>query len=109
VAQYLTAADIYVSTPFIDTTSVSLLEAMACGLAPVVTDIPGNREWIEDEVNGFLFPARNHYALAEKVIHLALHESLRKRFGEQCSRIVKERAAWEDCVDKMEAIYQTLL
>jgi glycosyltransferase involved in cell wall biosynthesis len=39
-------ADIYVSTALSDTTSVSLLEAMSQKLYPVVTDIPGNREWL---------------------------------------------------------------
>jgi glycosyltransferase involved in cell wall biosynthesis len=109
IAQYLTAADIYVSTCFIDSTSVSLLEAMACGLPPIVTDIPGNREWIENGVNGFLFPPKDPKALAEKIIELAENEPLRKRFGEKCFRIVKQRATWKESVARMEAIYKSLL
>ena len=109
VAQYLVAADIYVSTCFIDSTSVSLLEAMACGLAPVVTDILGNREWIENRVNGFLFPPKNPKALAEKVIELVENEPLRKRFGERCFRIAKRKATWKESLTKMEAIYKSLL
>jgi len=109
VAQYLAAADIYVSTCLIDSTSVSLLEAMACGLPPVVTDIPGNREWIENGVNGFLFPLRNPKALAEKIIELAENEPLRKRFGEKCFQIIKRKATWKESIAKMEAIYKSLL
>jgi glycosyltransferase involved in cell wall biosynthesis len=109
VAQYLAAADIYVSTCFIDTTSVSLLEAMACGLPPIVTDIPGNREWIENGVNGFLFPPKNLKELAEKIIELAENEPLRKRFGEKCFQIIKRKATWKESLTKMEAIYKALL
>ena len=109
VAQYLAAADIYVSTCFVDSTSVSLLEAMACGLPPVVTDIPGNREWIEDGENGFLFPPKNSTALAERVVQLIKNQSLRKGFGERCFQIIKRRATWEKCVSKMEAIYESIL
>jgi len=109
IAQYLVAADIYVSTPFIDTTSVSLLEAMACGLPPIVTDIAGNREWINDEVNGLLFPPKDSIALSEKIIHLIENENTRRRFGERCLQIVKKRASWEACVNKMAAIYQSLI
>lgn len=109
VAQHLAAADIYVSTPFIDSTSVSLLEAMACGLAPIVTDIPGNREWITDGVNGLLFPPKNSKMLGEKIIRLVENEDTRKHFGERCTHIVKQRASWENCVDRMEDIYQSLL
>jgi glycosyltransferase involved in cell wall biosynthesis len=52
------AAHIYVSTSLSDSTSVSLLEAMAAGCLPVVSDIPANREWIDAGVNGLLFPLR---------------------------------------------------
>ena len=57
-------SDLYISTSLSDSTSVSLLEAMALGLIPVVTDILGNREWIEDRKIGFLFPISDHNALA---------------------------------------------
>lgn len=40
--------DVYVSTATSDSSSVSLLEAMSQRLYPVVTDIPGNREWITE-------------------------------------------------------------
>jgi len=109
VAQYLAASDIYVSTPFIDTTSVSLLEAMACGLPPIVTDIEGNREWIKDGENGLLFQPKNSAALAERIIQLIKDETARRNFGARCFQIVKQRASWETCVNKMEAIYQSLL
>jgi len=109
MANYLAAADIYVSTCFVDTTSVSLLEAMACGLAPIVTDIDGNREWIANGENGLLFPPKNHVALAEKAIQLIKDENSRKRFGKKCYKIVEQKASWEDCVVKMEHIYQTIL
>lgn len=109
VAQYMAAADIYVSTCFIDSTSVSLLEAMACGLSPVVTDIPGNREWIENGENGFLFPPKIPAALAEKVAQLIENHSLRRVFGERCWEIVRQRASWEKCVSQMEDVYRMLM
>jgi len=109
IAKYLAAADIYVSTCFVDTTSVSLLEAMACGLAPIVTDVSGNREWITNGENGLLFPPKNPTVLAEKAIQLIKNEDLRKSFGKKCFRIVKQKASWKDCVSKMERIYRSLL
>src|SRR3989304_3810089 len=41
------SADLYVSPSHVDGTSVSLLESMACGLSVAVSDIPGNREWVQ--------------------------------------------------------------
>jgi len=107
--KYLSAADIYVSTCLVDSTSVSLLEAMAYGLPPVVTDIPGNREWIDNEKNGLLYPPQNSKALAEKIIQLIEDKRLRKSFGRKCVQIIKDRATWGQCVSKMETIYKSLL
>ena len=46
--------ELYISIPTSDSTSVTLLEAMAAGSLPIVSDLPANREWIEDGKNGFL-------------------------------------------------------
>ncbi len=45
---YYRAADIFVSASHVDGSSVSLLEAMACGKAVAVSDIPANLEWVKD-------------------------------------------------------------
>ena len=46
LAALLARADVYLSASRSDSTSVSLLEAMAAGAVPVVSDIEGNREWV---------------------------------------------------------------
>lgn len=50
----LASGDVYVSTSETDGLSVSLLEALALGVVPVLTDIPANRGWVEDGVSGVL-------------------------------------------------------
>jgi L-malate glycosyltransferase len=50
-------AHIYTSLSRYDGTSISLLEALSCGLFPILSDIPQNREWIDPKVqNGVLVP-----------------------------------------------------
>lgn len=51
---YYSRARIFVSIPESDATSVSLLEAMASGCLPVVSDLPANHEWIKDGHNGLI-------------------------------------------------------
>jgi glycosyltransferase involved in cell wall biosynthesis len=60
----LAAADVYVSASLWDGTSPALLEAMAAGVFPVVSDCPANREWITGQGDGLLFPADDVAALA---------------------------------------------
>lgn len=55
IPHHLYSSDIYISTSLSDGTSASLLEAMSCGAFPIVSDIPANREWIEDGKTGMLF------------------------------------------------------
>jgi glycosyltransferase involved in cell wall biosynthesis len=101
--EYYRDSDIYVSTSLSDSTSVSLLEAMNFGLIPIVTDIPGNKEWIEDGKNGFLFPQSDHKALAERIV-LAISEPARwPDFRERNQAIIKGRAIWEDNMKAIEA------
>ena len=52
---YYQKAKYYVSIPDSDATSVSLLEAMQYGAVPIVSNIPANREWVLDGVNGSYF------------------------------------------------------
>jgi glycosyltransferase involved in cell wall biosynthesis len=54
----------YVSLSRSDSTSQSLLEAMAAGLVPVVTDIEGNREWVTHRREGLLVPVGDAEAVA---------------------------------------------
>lgn len=54
VEQEIAGADVYVTCAESDGVSLALLEAMALGAVPVASDIPANRAWIDDGVNGTL-------------------------------------------------------
>jgi glycosyltransferase involved in cell wall biosynthesis len=57
-------SDVYVSMSRSDSTSQSLLEAMAAGIFPIVSDIAGNREWVTHRREGYLVPVGDEEALA---------------------------------------------
>ena len=58
-------ASCYVTASQVDGTSVTLLQAMACGTPVVASDTPGNRGWVEEGVTGYLFPVGDIEALTE--------------------------------------------
>lgn len=64
MAAKLAAAEIYLSASLSDSTSVSLLEAMASGALPVVSDLEGNREWLKDGEGAWLFTPGDAAGLA---------------------------------------------
>jgi glycosyltransferase involved in cell wall biosynthesis len=63
--QLVVSADIYVSMSLSDGTSTALLEALAAGVFPVVSDIEASREWVDGAGRGLLVPACNDQALSE--------------------------------------------
>ncbi len=65
VRRVLQEADIYVSASSSDGASLSLLEAMACGLFPVVSAIPANQAWVEHGTTGLLFEPGDDRQLAD--------------------------------------------
>jgi glycosyltransferase involved in cell wall biosynthesis len=106
---YLNASDLYVSSSLSDGTSLSLLEAMACGLPVVVTDVPAILEWVVNGENGLVVPRRSIDELAEAIIYLLQREDVRKEMGEKNIAIAKERADWDKNFKKLEDIYETLV
>lgn len=109
VMQALASARVYVSTAKSDGASVSLMEAMARGCYPVVTDIPANREWVVDEVNGSLFPVGDAQALAARVTRALRDEDLLERASEKNIRQVRERGDLSINLARVEKIYQDLV
>jgi glycosyltransferase involved in cell wall biosynthesis len=102
----LSRADIYVSTSLHDGTSVSLLEAMACGTFPVVTDILSNREWVSDGENGFLIPAESETVLARRIVEAIRNHRLLTEARKKNQEIVEERADWRKIIGKVTEIYE---
>ncbi|MCX5815364.1 MAG: glycosyltransferase family 4 protein [Proteobacteria bacterium] len=109
MAEYLNAADIYVSTSLSDGSSVSLLEAFACGKPVVVTDIPANREWVENGINGFLVPPRDPETTAKAIIKLLENSQLASSFGERNLKIAKDKANWDREYERLNNLYVELI
>ena len=109
LSDYLNSSDIYLSTSLSDGTSSSLLEAMACGLPVVVSDLPSNSEWVRNGENGYLVPLRDSKMLAKQIIRLLDNDTLSQQMGLRNLQIAKKRADWEINFSKLENIYETLV
>jgi len=94
MAGLLAEADIFVSTSLYDGTSVSLLEAMACGTFPIVTDIASNREWILDGETGSLFSGGDEILLAKKILEAIRTPELLKKSIAKNRKIAQQGGYW---------------
>jgi L-malate glycosyltransferase len=103
------AADTYVSCTQSDGTSVSLLEAMATGLPVVVTDIPSNREWVTENVNGWLAEPNLAEEFANRLLCAArLTDERRRSFSERNRHIVEQRADWDQNFPRLVEMYERI-
>ena len=109
LAEYYGLADVYVSVSSWDTTSVSLLEAMACGAPPIVGDLPSLREWVTDGYNGLAVPLRDVQATAGAIVRMLADENLRKRFAQFNLELVRLRADHEKEMSRMEQLYYSVI
>ncbi|MGH7724694.1 MAG: glycosyltransferase [Candidatus Eiseniibacteriota bacterium] len=107
--ELLGGAAVYVSTSLSDSTSISLLEAMASGAFPVVSDLPGNREWIVSGENGLLFARGDARALADRVTDALAGPSLREAARARNRKIVEERGDFAQAVTQVTDLYAALV
>lgn len=105
----LDRSGIYVSASLSDSTSVSLLEAMARGLAPVASDIPGNREWIENGANGLLFRPGDHGDLAQRLLDITSRRVDVQAFAERNLKLVRERGCRQRNMEQIESAFLKLI
>jgi len=99
-------ADIYISPSHVDGTSVSLLEALACGLPCLVSDIPGNKEWIIEGENGWLFRDGDAEDLAQKILYAIKNRRSFKKMGESGRKTVEQKADWKKNFGKLLDAYE---
>ncbi len=82
----------YVSLTSSDGASLSLMEAMAVGAIPIVSNIEPNREWVEDGINGFVVDIGNLSETADKFREICrLPESVLQPMREKNRDIIRCR------------------
>jgi glycosyltransferase involved in cell wall biosynthesis len=94
IAEHYAAADVFVLPSYNEGMSVALLEAMASGLAVVVTATGDTPELIEPEINGLVFDWSDVESLTAHLRRLAQDRSLVRRMGE-ASRTRASDFSWD--------------
>lgn len=96
-------SEYWISIPVSDATAISLLEAMACGCVPVLSDLPANREWITNHENGFLISDVDADFLSE-IIGKDLSELKQKN-----AVLIEKHARKNTNSEKFHLLYRQLL
>jgi glycosyltransferase involved in cell wall biosynthesis len=109
IPDLLRTSDIFVSTSPTDGNNISLNEAMACGVFPVVTDIEANRQWIKHQNNGLLYSCKDVKGLAKSIIEAILNPQWRRDIITNNWEIVRTKASWKTSMEDMALHYYRLI
>jgi glycosyltransferase involved in cell wall biosynthesis len=108
-ASLLAQSELFVLPSVSDTSSLALLEAMACGAACVAFDVGGPAELIEDGVTGRLVPPDGNGALSHAISDLLASSADRHRLGRAAIEYVRREASIERTATRFMALYGLLL
>lgn len=101
--------DLLVNTSLSEGMCTSILEGMASGLSVVASDIPANRQLVNDGVDGFLVPLGDHQTFARRIVELADDVSFAVGMGKRGRRKVEEEFSVQRMVANYEEQYTQLI
>jgi glycosyltransferase involved in cell wall biosynthesis len=87
----------------------ALEEAMSTGIASVVTDIPANRQLVENGLHGILTPVGDAEEIAASIVRLLQDHTLRQRMGEAARKNIMGNYSTMHIVDRYEALFREIL
>ncbi|EEX95059.1 lipopolysaccharides biosynthesis glycosyltransferase [Vibrio orientalis CIP 102891 = ATCC 33934] len=102
--------DVFVALSRLDSESfgVAAVEANACGLPVVVSDVSGFKEVVVNETTGLIVARDNPQEAAKAIYQLISDTELRTRMGRRGRAHVSEHYSWEASLDRMIYVYKEL-
>jgi len=108
VPEWLNKADIFLNTTNVDNTPVSVIEAMACGLCIVSTNVGGIPYLLQDGVDALLVPPEDPGAMANAVKRILTDHQLAAALSAN-ARKKAESFSWEKVLPMWEALFHEIL
>ena len=100
VTEYLFASDIFLSTSLWEGLPYSLIEATACGLPIIASDVTGNNEVVSENENGFLFPLNDPDLAVKKILQLESSIDLQKIMSKHSLKIFENKFQIKTMIEK---------
>jgi glycosyltransferase involved in cell wall biosynthesis len=106
VRPYLQAGSAFILTSHVEGLPLSVLEAMACGLPCIVTNVGGSAEAVKDHVTGLVIPPASVEAVVDAILYLVTHPDERAEMAGKSRDAVCQSF---DIEDKMSELTRVIL
>lgn len=105
VGDFYRGLDVFINTSVHEGIPMSVLEAMALEIPPIVPRVGGMPEIISDGVDGYLVEGRDPVNFAQCCLALKRNDELRKRMGRAAREKAAKRFSWAKMVDRYMDVY----
>ena len=109
VEEILVGADLFLLPSETESFGLAALEALACKVPVVATEVGGLPEVVRDGETGFLLPLGDVEGMARAGDRLLRDEEMRTRFGERAQADAFERFAMDRVVARYREVYQAAI
>lgn len=107
VVPYLQASDVYVLPSLTETTSLATLEAMACGVVPICTEVGLIKQYIKHGENGMTFTTRHVYMLTKRIEKVLNNPTLASTLSKNAIKTAKE-FDWDKTAKEIISVFEGL-
>ncbi len=101
--------DCFVLPSLAEGISNTILEAMACGLPVIATDVGGNADLVAAGASGAIIPAADPEAMAQAIVRFAAAPESARAMGREGRRLVEEKFSMQAMVTAYQGTYDKLL
>ncbi|MFB2834887.1 glycosyltransferase [Floridanema evergladense] len=106
---YYSAADLFITTPWYEPFGITPVEAMACGTPVIGSNVGGIKFTVRDGETGYLVPANNPSAIAERIAYLYQHPKLMNVLRQQAIQRANDLFTWQRVTDSIADLYEKVI
>lgn len=106
---YYRSADLFVLASRYEPFGLTTLESMACGTAPIVSNVAGSKEVIIDGLNGYMINIHDRKKTSELIYQLLMNKKKLKKASENAAYTVKKNYTWDKLIEQFISVYKKLL
>jgi len=109
VLKFYQWANVFLHTPDFEGTPNVVMEAMACGLPIVTTNVGDTQELVDDGITGFLFELDNTAGMVNALKRIANDQHIRKTMGQSARESISKNRSLFTQYDNLSSLYRSLI
>ncbi|WP_268742129.1 MULTISPECIES: glycosyltransferase [Fischerella] len=106
---YYSAADVFITTPLYEPFGITPIEAMACGTPVIGSNVGGIKFTVKDGETGYLVPANDPDAIAERIAYLYKNPQVLHDLGQQAIQRAHQMFTWKHVAVAVATLYEKVL